>query len=100
LFSSQQNKLLNQGNEKENKVNEMKAIKTLGKISLGIVVGMMVLFSLFYVLTIGEYIVPKTVAQDSSLPHVTIDGVTYHAETFGDPPTRSSSPFTAAIERL
>src|SRR6185503_2313758 len=23
--------------------------------------------------------------QDSSIPHITIDGVTFHAETFGDP---------------
>ena len=63
----------------------MKILKTLGKIILGIVVGLVALFILFYLLTIGEYPVAKTVAQDLSIPHVTIDGVTYHAETFGDP---------------
>jgi proline iminopeptidase len=63
----------------------MKIIKTLGKIILGIVVGLVALFALGYVLTIGDYNVPKTVAQDPSLPHITIEGVTYHAETFGDP---------------
>jgi len=57
----------------------------LGKIALGIVVGLAVLFVLFYLLTLGEYSVAETVAQDPSIPHVTIDGVTYHAETFGDP---------------
>lgn len=63
----------------------MKIIKTLGKILLGLVAGLAVLFALGYVLTIGEYTVPETVAQDSSLPRVVIDGVTFHAETFGDP---------------
>jgi proline iminopeptidase len=63
----------------------MKALKIIAKILIGIAIGIGVLFGLFYLLTIGEYKVPKTVAQDPSIPHVTIDGVTYHAETFGDP---------------
>jgi len=63
----------------------MKIIKFLGKVVLGILAGLVILFALFYVLTIGEYTVPETVAQDQSLLHITINGVTYHAETFGDP---------------
>jgi proline iminopeptidase len=63
----------------------IRILKTLGKITLGIVVGLALLFGLFYLLTLGEYPVAETVAQDPSIPHVTIDGVTYHAETFGDP---------------
>jgi len=63
----------------------MKIIKTLGKIALGIVLGLVALFALGFVLTIGDYSVPATVAQYPSLPHLTTDGVTYHAETFGDP---------------
>jgi proline iminopeptidase len=63
----------------------MKVMKTIGKIALGIVVGLGVLFGLFYLLTMGKYHVPETVAMDPSLPNVTIHGVTYHAETFGDP---------------
>lgn len=63
----------------------MKTIKFLGKVVLGVLAGLVILFALLYVLTIGEYTVPETVAQDPSLPHITIDGVTYHAETFGDP---------------
>lgn len=65
-------------------MNDIKILKTLSKIKLGIVVGLVALFVLFYLLTIGEYPVADTVAQDPSIPHVTIDGVTYHAETFGD----------------
>jgi proline iminopeptidase len=71
----------------------MKVLKTLGKITLGIVVGLVALFVLFYVLTMGEYPVPETTVQDPSIPHITIDGVTYHAETFGN----SSNPVVIAI---
>jgi proline iminopeptidase len=63
----------------------MKLLKTLGKITLAIVAGLVALFTLFYVLTIGDYAVAETVAQDPSISHITIDGVTFHAETFGDP---------------
>lgn len=62
----------------------MKLLKTIGKITLGIVVGFVALFVLFYLLTMGEYPVAETVAQDPSLPYITIDGVTYHAQIFGD----------------
>jgi len=71
----------------------MNVLKTLGKITLGIVVGLVALLVLFYVLTMGEYPVPETAVQDPSIPHITIDGVTYHAETFGN----SSNPVVIAI---
>lgn len=41
------------------------------------------LFGMGYLLTIGEYEVAATVAQDPSIPHVKIDGVTYHTEPIG-----------------
>lgn len=63
----------------------MKVIKAIGKIVSGLVVVLVALFGLGYVLTIGKYSVPETVAQDSSLPSISIDGYTYHAETYGDP---------------
>ena len=63
----------------------MKIIKALGKIVLGLIAVLVALFGLGYVLTIGDYTVPETVAQDPSLPHTTIDGYTYHGETYGDP---------------
>jgi proline iminopeptidase len=63
----------------------MKIIKTLGKILLGLIAVLVVLFGLGYILTLGEYTVPATVEQDPSLPSITIEGYTYHAETYGDP---------------
>lgn len=63
----------------------MKIIKTLGKIVLGLIAVLVALFGLGYVLTIGDYAVPETVAEDPTLPSITIDGYTYHAETYGDP---------------
>ncbi len=53
-------------------------------ISFGIVAGLIgvILLSLYLIFS-GEYTVPKTVTQDPSIPHVTIDGVIFHAETFG-----------------
>jgi len=44
-----------------------------------------VLFCFLYLMTSGEYGVPKTVAEDPSLPRVTLNGKLFHAETFGDP---------------
>jgi len=63
----------------------MKIIKALGKIVLGLVAVLVVLFILGYVLTFGDYTVPETVAKNPSLPSITIDGYTYHAETYGNP---------------
>jgi proline iminopeptidase len=71
----------------------MKVLKTIGKILFGLVIVLAVIFGAGYLLTFGDYQVPQTVAQDSSLPHITIDGATYHAETFGDP----ANPVVIAI---
>ncbi|MHB8881530.1 MAG: alpha/beta fold hydrolase [Thermodesulfovibrionales bacterium] len=43
------------------------------------------LFMLFFLLTAGEYPIPKTASNDPSLPQVTINGKVFHAETFGRP---------------
>jgi proline iminopeptidase len=51
-----------------------------------------VLCVLVYLLTAGAS-VPQTVEQDPSLPHVTINNITFHAETFGDP----SNPVVIAV---
>jgi proline iminopeptidase len=44
-----------------------------------------VLFLFFYLLTSGVYTVPRTVAEDPSLPSVMISNRMIHAETFGNP---------------
>ncbi|MEZ4615989.1 MAG: hypothetical protein R2867_10875 [Caldilineaceae bacterium] len=52
----------------------------------GILVGVLLLIiGGLFIATAGDHSVPDTVATDPTLPHVTIDGVTFHAETFGDP---------------
>ncbi len=43
-----------------------------------------VLFFAFYLMTIGDYMVPRTVSDDTSLPRLTINNRLLHAETFGD----------------
>ena len=48
-----------------------------------------VLFLFLYWQTGGAYTVPATVADDPSLPRVTINGRLFHAETFGDPAHRA-----------
>lgn len=55
------------------------------KILLGLILVLGALFILTFIITMGEYSVPKTVSEDPSIPHVTIKGVTFHTETFGDP---------------
>ncbi|GAH34289.1 unnamed protein product, partial [marine sediment metagenome] len=54
------------------------------KIILIILAIPLVIFILGYLLTLGAS-VPQTVEQDPSIPHVTIKGVTFHSETFGNP---------------
>ncbi len=63
----------------------MRLLKAAARVVVGIIVGLVILFALGYVLTFGDHSVPATVEADPTLPHITIDGVTYHAETFGSP---------------
>lgn len=59
-------------------------MKKVIKITLIVLAVPVFLFVLGYLLTMGVS-VAKTVEQDPSIPHVTIDGVTFHSETFGNP---------------
>ncbi|MDZ7607293.1 MAG: alpha/beta hydrolase [Cyclobacteriaceae bacterium] len=61
----------------------MKTNRLLLKILLFTVLGILVLFAGLYFATSGHWRVEETVAQNPRIPHVTIDGVTFHAESFG-----------------
>jgi len=63
----------------------MIVIKVFVKLFLGLAAIFVALFALGYILTIGDHTVAATVDQDPSLPSITINGYTYHGETFGDP---------------
>lgn len=41
------------------------------------------LYIILYFVNSGDFSVNKTVAQDSSIPHITLKDVTFHSETFG-----------------
>ena len=62
-----------------------RVLKVLGKILIGFVILGIVVFVVLYLATAGTYEVAQTAAQDASVPSVTLDGVTFHAEAFGDP---------------
>lgn len=55
------------------------------RIVLYLVTSVAAVFLFLYLLTSGEYAVPRTVADDPSLPRVSINSRLFHAETFGDP---------------
>lgn len=83
-FGIRSNKNSSLKNLKE-EVIDMNILKTLVKIFLGFMLILVALFALGYILTSGDHTVPATVDQDQSLPSITINGYTYHAETYGDP---------------
>ena len=55
-----------------------------GKILLVLTGVLIILWVIFYFLTIGKYEVAKTVVQDPSIPHIKIGNTIFHAETFGN----------------
>ncbi len=61
-----------------------RVLRVLGKILLGLVILGIVVFIVLYLATAGTYEVAETVEQDASIPSITLDGVTFHAETFGE----------------
>ena len=61
-----------------------KVLKILGG-AFAIILGPLLFLSIWmYFATVGEYSVPLTVADDSSIPHIQIDNTIFHAETFGN----------------
>ena len=60
-----------------------KILRTGGKIVLAFVGLLLLLFVLFYLMTMGDYPVAETVEQDPTIPHIKIGSRIFHAETFG-----------------
>lgn len=65
--------------------SKKRLLKIIGFSLLGMVGLAIVALMGLFVATQGNYSVPATVEDDPTLPSVTIDGITFHAETFGDP---------------
>jgi len=60
-----------------------KLLKVIGK-SVFVLIGfLLLLFFTFYLLTIGNYEVAKTVEDDLTISHIEIENTVFHAETFG-----------------
>ncbi len=63
----------------------MKTLKRILKI-IGVLVATAVLIIIgLYIATDSDNTVPDTVTTDTTIPYVEIDGVVFHAETFGNP---------------
>lgn len=61
-----------------------KIFKITGKSLIGLL-SILLIFSIsMYFITSGEYSVPKTVENDKTIPHIEIDNVVFHSETFGN----------------
>ncbi len=69
------------------------ALKYVGYSLLAIIGLVIVAFIGLFVTIQGSYAVPATVDNDPTLPQVEIDGVTFHAETFGD----SNNPVVVVV---
>ena len=53
---------------------------------VGVLIGIVSLAGIgLFIATAGDYSVPNTAATDPTIPHIKIDDVVFHAETFGDP---------------
>jgi proline iminopeptidase len=63
----------------------MHTLKRIVRILSGILILFALSIGTLFMLTSGDYTLPATVAEDSSLPQITLDGVRFHTEAFGDP---------------
>ena len=67
-------------------------MKTVKKIFKGIfftLLAIVAIFTFLYMYTSGRWEVAKTVAQDSTISHIDIDGIVFHAESFGSDTART-----------
>jgi proline iminopeptidase len=63
----------------------MRILKAIGLTVLGMILVLGVAVGGLFIATNGDYPLPATVTEDDTLPSVTLDGVTFHAETYGAP---------------
>jgi len=61
-----------------------KALKIFLRILFASLIALVLFNIIMYLLSSGDYSVPNTVEHDNSIPHIDIDGVVFHAETFGN----------------
>lgn len=61
----------------------MKKVKKIFKALFYAIVVLMGIFAVLYLWTTGDWAVPQTVAQDSTLSHINVDGIVFHSEVFG-----------------
>lgn len=67
----------------------MKIIKRIFRALFYIIITIIILFAIFYFATSGDWQVAKTVAQDSTISHVSIDNIVFHAEHHGSDSART-----------
>lgn len=60
-------------------------MKRLVQIGVGLTAVLGILFLLAFLLTRGDYQVPRTISEDPTLPGVTVADRRFHLQTFGDP---------------
>lgn len=63
-------------------------LRIKGKILLVLTGVLIILFVIFYILTMGKYEVARTVEQDLTIPHIKIGNTVFHAESFGNDTNR------------
>ncbi len=61
-----------------------KFLRIIVKVLLYFIGLLLLLFIIFYLLTMGDYEVAETIEQDPSIPHIKIGNTVFHAETFGN----------------
>jgi len=61
-----------------------KALKITGKILLGLLILIIVFIVTMFLITTGDYSVPKTVENNQSIPFIVVNDVVFHAQTFGN----------------
>lgn len=60
-----------------------KIFLVVAKFLLSLITSLIGLYIILYFVYSGDYTVSKTIAQDPSIPSITLDDVTFHVETFG-----------------